>query len=163
MFMNGGEAADRCSCARVLTGGTAHPGLGLQVILRRGDHCCVGHHLYVTTSFAMRSRKIHSNTKPRTRTRTGTRIRVAGSLTPFAAPKAPVASFKISGDVLHIAFHPSGSQFAVVCPRAKDEVYFYWRIRNQGEEVWEKREDVGLGGPYIESGSEEVSETNSSL
>jgi hypothetical protein len=51
----------------------------------------------------------------------------------------------------------------VVCPRAKDEVYFYWRIRNQGEEVWEKREDVGLGGPYIESGSEEVSETNGSI
>ncbi|GFZ46575.1 hypothetical protein JCM24511_03795 [Saitozyma sp. JCM 24511] len=74
----------------------------------------------------------------------------------ITSPKAPVASFKISGDVLHIAFHPSGSQFAVVCPRAKDEVYFYWRIRNQGEEVWEKREDVGLGGPYIESGSEEI-------
>jgi hypothetical protein len=50
--MNGEEDADGSSCARFLASGTEYPSLGLQVILRRGDHRCVGHHLYVTTSFA---------------------------------------------------------------------------------------------------------------
>ena len=76
------------------------------------------------------------------------------SLIPVPAPSAPTATFKITGDVLHIAFHPSGQQFAVVCPRStRDEVFFY-HLTPAG---WEARGDIAMGGPLIDIGAEEVS------
>lgn len=74
-------------------------------------------------------------------------------------PKTAVATFRIPSDILHLAFHPSGNHFAVVCPKSRDEAYFYWRVLKDGmgpETVWERRDDVGLGGPLIDIGSEEV-------
>lgn len=74
------------------------------------------------------------------------------------SPSAPVAMFKISGDVLHVAFHPSGRQFAAVCPRStRDEVFFYWLVKRDGGEKWEQRSDIVMGGAGIDIGVEEVS------
>ncbi|WWD22174.1 hypothetical protein CI109_106665 [Kwoniella shandongensis] len=75
----------------------------------------------------------------------------------LTSPSAPIATFRITGDVLHIAFHPSGRHFAVVCPmRSRDEVYFYWQTIVDGKEVWARREDIGLGGALGDIGSEEI-------
>ena len=77
------------------------------------------------------------------------------------APKEPVTAFKINGDVLHIAFHPSGRQFAVVCPRSsRDEVFFYHLTYRDAKDVWEVRSDVGMGGPAVDIGFEEVCYTS---
>lgn len=71
---------------------------------------------------------------------------------------APVATFKLPGDVLHVAFHPQGRHFAVVCPRAtRDEVLFFWLQERDGNEVWEQRTDIIMGGAGIDTGAEEVS------
>ena len=73
-------------------------------------------------------------------------------------PRDFVKKFQIAGDVLHIAFHPSGRQFAVVCPRSRrDEVYFYHLVDVGGTDVWEQRDDVMLGGLGSEVGYDEVS------
>lgn len=70
-------------------------------------------------------------------------------------PTAPLASFKITGDVLHVAFHPSGTHFAAVCPRStRDEVFFF---RRSDDGTWEQRSDVMMGGAGIDIGVEEVS------
>ncbi|WVQ97927.1 hypothetical protein IAU59_005046 [Kwoniella sp. CBS 9459] len=75
----------------------------------------------------------------------------------LSSPSSPVATFKISGDVLHIAFHPSGRHFAVVCPQKnKDEVFFFWLTEVDGQEVWARREDIALGGALMDIGSEEI-------
>ncbi|KAL1409784.1 hypothetical protein Q8F55_003781 [Vanrija albida] len=75
----------------------------------------------------------------------------------ITAPSAPAAMFKISGDVLHVAFHPSGRQFAAVCPRStRDEVFFYWLVRGDSGEKWEQRSDIVMGGAGIDIGVEEV-------
>jgi hypothetical protein len=53
----------------------------------------------------------------------------------------------VNGDVIHMAFHPSGRQFAAVCPRSRrDEVLFFHLVESGGKEVWAKREDVDIGG-----------------
>jgi THO complex subunit 3 len=73
------------------------------------------------------------------------------------SPAGPLATFKIPGDVLHLAFHPSGSHFAAVCPRSiRDEVVFF----RQTETGWVQREDVMLGGLGIDVGVDEVSQTS---
>ncbi|KAK8846863.1 hypothetical protein IAR55_005953 [Kwoniella newhampshirensis] len=75
----------------------------------------------------------------------------------LTTPTTPVTTFRITGDVLHIAFHPSGRHFAVVCPmRSRDEVYFYWQTTENGKDTWSRREDIGLGGPAGDIGSEEI-------
>ncbi|OCF38481.1 hypothetical protein I317_07740 [Kwoniella heveanensis CBS 569] len=75
----------------------------------------------------------------------------------LSSPSSPAATFKISGDVLHIAFHPSGRHFAVVCPQKnKDEVFFFWLTDVDGREVWARREDIALGGALMDIGSEEI-------
>lgn len=69
-------------------------------------------------------------------------------------PTSPLASFKIGGDILHLAFHPSGHHFAAVCPRSiRDEVFFF-RLKDNN---WEQRSDVMMGGAGIDIGVEEVS------
>lgn len=71
-----------------------------------------------------------------------------------AGGTSPLAKFKIPGEVLHIAWHPDGEQFAAVCPRqARDEVYFFQR--KNGE--WEQRQDIMMGGAGIDL-IQEVSE-----
>ncbi|WVF69881.1 hypothetical protein IAT40_004664 [Kwoniella sp. CBS 6097] len=75
----------------------------------------------------------------------------------LSSPSSPVATFNISGDVLHIAFHPSGRHFAVVCPQKnKDEVFFFWLTEVDGQEVWARRDDIALGGALMDIGSEEI-------
>ena len=59
-------------------------------------------------------------------------------------PKKSIAFFQIPGDVLHLAWHPSGKQFAVVSPRDPDEVIFYHQIIKDGAEEWELRDDIGM-------------------
>jgi len=74
-------------------------------------------------------------------------------------PKEPIASFKITGDVLHVAFHPSGRHFAAVCPRnGYDEVSFYHQTDNEdGKLVWKERSDIALGESATQTAYEEVS------
>lgn len=73
-----------------------------------------------------------------------------------AEPSSSVASFKVPGDILHIAFHPNGSHFAVTCTRGlRDEAFFFWRSAETG--VWTQREDIGLSGALGAVESEEVS------
>lgn len=73
---------------------------------------------------------------------------------------APLATFKIPGDVLHLAFHPGGRHFATVCPRqTRDEVLFFWLVGNDEDEHWEQRTDIMMGGAGIDIGVEEVSST----
>ncbi|ORY27104.1 WD40-repeat-containing domain protein [Naematelia encephala] len=75
----------------------------------------------------------------------------------ITSPNSPTQTFSIRGDVLHIAFHPSGRHFAVVCPRqSRDEVFFFWKVLQDGKYVWEMRDDIGMGGPHIDIGSEEI-------
>ncbi|WVQ84167.1 hypothetical protein IAT38_006314 [Cryptococcus sp. DSM 104549] len=76
---------------------------------------------------------------------------------------APLVTFKIPGDALHITFHPSGRQFAVVCPmRSRDEVYFYHFVPSpepgaaEGAGEWVRRDDIALGGVSADHGSEEI-------
>lgn len=72
-------------------------------------------------------------------------------------PSAPVATFNVPVDVLHLAFHPSRDQFAAVCPqRTRDEVFFYWKVERDGEWKWEERKDVMIGGVGADVGVEEV-------
>lgn len=69
------------------------------------------------------------------------------------ASTSPVATFKIPGDVLHVAWHPSGEHFAAVCPRStRDEVFFYWRKDGK----WEQRNDIMIGGAGVDIGVVEV-------
>ncbi|ORX34436.1 WD40-repeat-containing domain protein [Kockovaella imperatae] len=75
----------------------------------------------------------------------------------LTSPKEAIATFNISGDVLHLAFHPSGQHFAVVCPRSnRDEVFFYHLTERDGTQVWAMREDIGMGGPGVDIGFEEI-------
>lgn len=70
-------------------------------------------------------------------------------------PSAPVATFtRPRVDVMHIAFHPSGTQFAAVSPgRERDEVLFY---KLEGG-AWVQRNDVMINGPGCDVGADEVS------
>ncbi|GMK59496.1 hypothetical protein CspeluHIS016_0801020 [Cutaneotrichosporon spelunceum] len=61
--------------------------------------------------------------------------------------------FSIPGDVLHVAFHPSGRHFAAVCPRTERDVVFFYHLKD-GE--WVKREDVQINGAGVGSGEEQV-------
>lgn len=69
------------------------------------------------------------------------------------SPAAPVAMFTLPRtDVMHVAFHPSGTQFAAVSPgRERDEVLFY----RLDAGVWVKRDDVMINGPGCGGGTEE--------
>ncbi|OXC65940.1 hypothetical protein AYX13_05135 [Cryptococcus neoformans] len=74
------------------------------------------------------------------------------------SPSAPVATFKTPGDVINLAWHPSGQHFAAVYPvKSRDLVDFFRLLTNEsGEPKWEKREDITLGGLSHGIGSEEI-------
>ncbi|BEJ18260.1 hypothetical protein CspHIS471_0705370 [Cutaneotrichosporon sp. HIS471] len=61
--------------------------------------------------------------------------------------------FSIPGDVLHVAFHPSGRHFAAVCPRIERDVVFFYHLKDG---VWAKREDVQINGAGVPGGEEQV-------
>ncbi|KJE00638.1 hypothetical protein I311_05765 [Cryptococcus gattii NT-10] len=75
------------------------------------------------------------------------------------SPSAPIATFKTPGDVINLAWHPSGRHFAAVYPVKSRDLVDFFRLSSSAESEelkWEKREDITLGGLSHGIGSEEI-------
>jgi WD40 repeat protein len=83
-----------------------------------------------------------------------------------ADPILPVATFDLPANSLRIAFHPSGTQFAVVCEHgSRDQALFFWygpygmyryfQHLTPGADkasAWALREDIHMGCTGIDLG-----------
>nr|ODN94924.1 hypothetical protein L204_04264 [Cryptococcus depauperatus CBS 7855] len=75
----------------------------------------------------------------------------------ITSASSPIAIFKTPGDVINLAFHPSGRHFAAVYPmKGRDVVDFFCLTQVLGKDTWLKRDDITLGGFTPEIGSEEL-------
>lgn len=125
------------SCSGILTCGSAYPGVGLQISSLGRCRRRVG-----------RLEQVHP--------RLSAELDANG-----AEPREHVAAFNVPGhgDVISLAFHPSGRQFAAVYNRnRRDELAFYHLTQDaDGKETWAQRTDIALGGIGSDIAADEVS------
>lgn len=74
-------------------------------------------------------------------------------------PSAPICVLPpVRLDIMRLAFHPSGTQFAaVLVGRACDEAIFVKRVEGPDGVSWVQRQDARINGTGLTGGIEEVS------